>query len=75
MPPRPKESDAILEEIGGDEFASLEEAQQAALPFLVDDFVATIRAMIAEGDLIILNGRLIVNPNKRDENGISPVSR
>lgn len=65
MPPSRKNVDILIEEIGGDEFSSLAEAQQAALPFLVDDFVATMHRMIADGDLVIVSGRLMVNRRKR----------
>ncbi len=54
------QSSFTVEEVSGEQFAGLAEAQQAALPKLAADFAAAVRAMIARGDLVIESGRVTV---------------
>ena len=56
-----------LEEIPGDQFASIQAAQLAAFDDLVSDVLNTIRELIAAGRLVQVNGKIIpqreqVNP-------------
>ena len=53
-----------LEEIGGDHFADITQAQQAALSQLAADMANTLRALIASGALAVQGGRVIVTEVK-----------
>jgi len=53
-----------LEEIPGDHFASIEAAQRSALDDLASDVTNTIRELIAAGQLVQVNGRIIPNANR-----------
>ena len=55
-----------LEEIGGDQFATLADAQRAALPVLANDIASTLRAMLAAGVLAVCDGRVVVAAHERD---------
>ena len=58
-----------LEERSGDRFASLEEAQRAALPFAAALLVKVLKDLQAKGDLVVVNGTLVVNPNRASPMG------
>lgn len=58
----PKTPTLTLEEMPGDKFLSLAEAQRHALAETASDLVSTIRALLASGVLINQNGRIIPNP-------------
>ncbi len=57
-----------LNERGGDKYPSLAAAQRAALPFLAADLAASIRELLATDALILVNGRIIPNPERRKKN-------
>jgi hypothetical protein len=48
-----------LEELSGDNFSSLEGAQQAATDFLANALTETIRRMLQDGRLAVHNGRIV----------------
>lgn len=58
--PRRAPLEFTLNEQGGDRFATLAEAQRAALPFLAADMTATLLALIERGDLKIEGGRIVL---------------
>ncbi len=53
-----------VEEIGGQQFATLADAQRAALSTLAADVAATLRAMIDAGALAIESGRVVVKDTR-----------
>jgi hypothetical protein len=53
-----------LEEISGDKFLSLEEAQRAALAGTASDLAETFRRLLADGWLIEREGQVIPNPER-----------
>lgn len=60
-----KNSEPItLEEISGDQVASLDEARRAALDALALDVSQTIRDLLASGRLVKVNGKIIPNQNR-----------
>ncbi|HKZ69979.1 MAG TPA: hypothetical protein VJ020_07860 [Anaerolineales bacterium] len=61
---KPSQSTFTVEEFGGDQFVDLAEAQRVALPKIAADIASTLRAMLASGDLIVKNGRVVVNKAK-----------
>lgn len=65
MPQTRRRAILDVEEIGGDEFASLAEAQQMALPSLAADFTSSIRAMLSNDTLAIYEGRVVVPETKQ----------
>lgn len=54
-----KSPDFTLEEIPGDQYADLGAAQQAALKATAHDLATTIRALMAAGVLVQLNGKIV----------------
>lgn len=52
----------ITEEVSGDQYADLNAAQHAALPLLADNLQGVIRDLLDRGVLIIVDGKLIPNP-------------
>lgn len=62
----PRKSPPItIEEIPGDQYPDLETAQRAALPALVDNLESVIRDLLERGDLVIVDGKIIPNPERR----------
>ncbi len=59
--PSPK---IAIEEVPGDQYASLDEAQRAALDPLASHFAQAIRDLLASGELVQVNGKIIPNPNR-----------
>jgi hypothetical protein len=59
-----KSPNLTIEEISGNQYNSLEEAQKAALKATAADLVQIIRARIESGDLIIVNGKVVPNPER-----------
>jgi hypothetical protein len=53
-----------VQEHPGDHYASLEDAQREALPFLASHVAETIRDLLASGQLAQVNGRIIPNSNR-----------
>jgi len=51
-----------VEEISGDQYPDLNEAQKAALPQLAENLQAVIRDLLARGVLVNVNGKIIPNP-------------
>jgi hypothetical protein len=65
----PKKSPGLtLEEHDGDRFPDLEAAQRTALPFVAADLAATIRELLASDVLVLVDGRIIPNPERRTKN-------
>ncbi len=60
-----KTSPTILQEISGDRFASLADAQRAALAPIAADLAATLRARLAAGQLVHQGGRIM--PRRKEE--------
>lgn len=54
-----------VEEISGNQYGSLEDAQKAALKATAADLAQIIRLRIESGDLIIVNGKVVPNPEKK----------
>jgi hypothetical protein len=54
-----KSPDFTLEEIPGDQYADLSAAQQAALKATAHDLEECIRALLAAGVLVKVNGKII----------------
>lgn len=59
-----RKSSIITEEIPGDQFPNLIAAQRDALPFIALHMAQTIRDLLASGDLVQLNGKIIPNTNR-----------
>ncbi|MBW7918662.1 MAG: hypothetical protein IT296_02800 [Anaerolineae bacterium] len=55
----PKTPTLTLEEIPGDDYQSLAEAQASALAGTASDLVSTIRALLSSGALVNQNGKII----------------
>lgn len=53
-----------VEEMPGNEFASLDEAQRVALDALASHLAQTIRDLLASGRLVQVDGKIIPNPNR-----------
>lgn len=53
-----------IQEIGGDQFASIEAAQQSAIDPLALHMAQMIRDLLASGQLVNVNGKIIPNPNR-----------
>jgi hypothetical protein len=60
-----KSPDFTLEEIPGDQYAELDAAQQAALKAAAHDLASSIRALLAVGVLVQVNGKIIPRANRR----------
>ncbi len=54
----------VIEEMPGDQYASQDEAQRAALDALASHFAQAIRDLLADGTLVQVNGKIIPNPNR-----------
>jgi hypothetical protein len=52
----------ITDEISGDQYADLNAVQRAALPLFSDDLQSVIRDLLDRGVLIIVDGKVIPNP-------------
>jgi hypothetical protein len=50
-----------VEEIGGQEYADLTDAQRAALPQLADSLQVVIKELLERGVLVNINGKIIPN--------------
>jgi len=53
-----------IQEIPGDQFASLGDAQRAALDPLAEHMAQMLRDLLASGQLVQVNGRIIPNQNR-----------
>ena len=51
-----------IEEISGDRYADLSDAQGAALSLLADNLQAVIRDLLERGVLVNVDGKIIPNP-------------
>lgn len=61
LKPKARKSEPFtVEELSGEQFTDLAEAQHAALPALASDLASVLRAMIARGDLSVESGRVVV---------------
>ena len=56
-----------IEEIHGNQYSNLEEAQKSALKATAADLVQIIRSLIESGVLIVDKGKVIPNPEKRSK--------
>jgi|GEM_PF-3905219 len=75
-PSRKKQkAEFVIEEYSGDQFASLQEAQSAALKPLAADIAETIRTLIAQGILVIENGRVVIKESENNGSLNSPTAR
>jgi hypothetical protein len=54
-----------LEEMPGNQYQNLEEAQSAALKATAAGLVVIIRSLLESGSLIVENGKLDTNPDKK----------
>jgi hypothetical protein len=70
-----KTSALHIEAIGGNQFPSLEAAQNAALPSIASDLAETMRRLRADGILIERNGQIIPNPERINVNDLSTPSQ
>jgi hypothetical protein len=61
-----KASTLQVEEMPGDEFPDLESAQRAALPAMSASLQVVIRDLLESGELIIVDGKIVPNPEKVD---------
>jgi len=59
-----KSPNFTLEEIPGDQYANLAAAQQAALKATAADLVGIIRSMLASGELVQMDGKIIPKPKR-----------
>jgi hypothetical protein len=57
-----KAPEIVIEETPGDEYSSLEAAQQAAIDDVSQHLAQTIRDLLASGQLVNVNGKIILNP-------------
>lgn len=55
-----------VDELSGEEFGSLEEAQAAALPSLAGDLAATLRRLLKDGNLEVKGGMVIFSVEIED---------
>jgi hypothetical protein len=53
-----------ISEIPGDQYKDLESAQRAAFSLLAENLGSVIRDLLERGDLIIVEGKIIPNPEK-----------
>jgi hypothetical protein len=62
----PRKSPPItIEEVSGDQYPDLKSAQEAALKPTAADLVTLLRSLLASGDLIERDGKIIPNPGIR----------
>jgi hypothetical protein len=59
-----------VEEIGSDRFPDLHTAQDAALPLISEHLQTLLRDLLEHGVLVIIDGKIIPNPNNSDQ--VSP---
>jgi len=52
-------------EIGGDKYPDLATAQEKALPIIAADLAEVIRRLLAQGVLINVDGKIIINPKRK----------
>jgi len=60
-----KSPDIIVEEIAGSQFPDLRAAQRNSMSTLVPGLAGTIRAMMSHGLLIVVDGKIIPNPERK----------
>lgn len=53
-----------IQEIGGDQYASVQDARHAALDPLASHLAQTLRDLLASGQLVQVNGSIIPNQNR-----------
>lgn len=53
----------------GDQYSTLDEAQRAALPLLVNSMLSVIQEMLDNGELVIAGNQLIQNPQRTNDEG------
>lgn len=63
-----KTPDMKIEIMPGAQFPDLESAQRAALPSIADDMAETMNRLLLEGWLIMVDGRIIPNPERIQPN-------
>ena len=56
----------VLDEFSGDKYPDLMAAQRLALPAFVNCLEPIIRELLDSGDLVILDGRIIPNPDRKE---------
>ena len=52
----------------GSQYQNLEDAQSAAFKATVADIVETMRSLLESGVLIVENGKVVPNPDKKPQN-------
>lgn len=57
-----------IAEYPGTQHADLATAQRAALPRLADNLASVIRDLLESGDLVIVDGKVIPNPQRTKPN-------
>lgn len=72
---KPSEARIEITEISGDKYPDLHAAQEAARAAIVADLADTLRALLAAGVLIQVDGRIIPNPNKPTHDRVHCSSR
>ena len=56
-----------LEEMPGNQYQNLEDAQSAALKATAADLAETMRSLLESGVLTVENGRVVPNPDKKPQ--------
>lgn len=59
-----KQRDILVTDVPGNQYETLQDAQQAALAATAHDLAATMRALLASGKLIQRGNQIIINPNR-----------
>ena len=60
-----KSPDLKIEEMPGNQYQNLEDAQSAALKTTAADLAETMRSLLESGVLVVENGKVIPNPDKK----------
>src|SRR5574341_250555 len=72
-----KNSPIDLEEISGERYPDLETAWKLALPSLASGLAEMLHELVKTGELIIQDGKIMINPDKEAENqnaGLHPTT-
>lgn len=57
-----KSPDITVQEVAGDRFSDLRAAQKNAVSSVVPGLVGTMRALLASGRLVVVDGVIVPNP-------------
>ena len=60
-----KSPDLKIEEMPGNQYQNLEDAQSAALKTTAADLAETMRSLLESGVLVVENGKVIPNPDNK----------